>query len=439
MTGVLKSNPLALIIDLEKRVRNALTIDELGFLIVNETYNLVKYRQAILFDDMGNIRAISGTSNFEKNSPFIYWLKRHLSPLSKDLSSQKEINKETLETVTDSAWEEWLPQNGIFLPITSPLQGKMGSLFLARDKSWNNNEKNMLNILADIYGHSWGAFRKVKFFGPIKNIRSLAIVSAIIGLIFLFLIPVPLTVLAPSEIVAINPSVIRAPIKGVVEKIMVTPNQLIKKGDVLFYMDSLSQRNDLDIAQKVFISLKVQYAQLARQALSDITSKKFLTETLGHLKEQEIRIANLKQLIKRMEVLAPRSGTVIIDDPGSWEGRPVNLGEKIISLADQGLVEVESWLSVADVIDLKKDASIRLYLNSKPLSPISASLRSFSYKAQQRPGDIFAHRIRAKIIDVKSMPRLGLRGTARISGEDVSIIYWIFRRPFSALRQFLGF
>ena len=77
------TNPLVVIFDLEKRVRNALTVDELGFIIVNETYKIVQYRQAVLFDNVGSIKAISGTSNFEKNSPFIYWLKRHLSPLAK--------------------------------------------------------------------------------------------------------------------------------------------------------------------------------------------------------------------------------------------------------------------------------------------------------------------------------------------------------------------
>jgi len=260
----------------------------------------------------------------------------------------------------------------------------------------------------------------------------------VIGSLIMLLIPVPLTVLAPSEIVAVNPSVLRAPIEGVVEKIVVTANQIVRKGDLLFIMDSLSQKNDLDIAQKVSMSLKVQYAQLTRQALSDLTSKKFLVETLGRLKEQEIRIENLKQLIKRMKVLAPRAGTVIIDDPSSWEGRPVNLGEKIISLADVNLVEVESWLSVDDVISLNNGASVRVYLNSNPLAPISASLHTFSYEAQQRPGDIFAHRLRAKITGQKIMPRLGLRGTARISGKKVSVFYWIFRRPISALRQFFG-
>ena len=438
MTQMLKENPLAVLIDLEKRVRSALTIEELGFIIVNETFKIVQYHQAILFDASGNILVFSGTATFEKNSPFIYWLNKHLSPLSRDLKTVTEISKKDFEVAAGSGWDDWFPKHGILIPLVSPLKGKMGCLFLVRNKNWNSNEREILDLVNGIYGHSWGVFKRVKIIKQAKNSKIFTKVMIVVGLLCLLMFPVPLTVLAPSEIVAINPSVIRAPIKGVVEKISVSPNQVVGKGDVLFFMDSLSQRNDLDIAQKVLKSLKIQYAQLTRQALSDISSKKFLVKTLGQLKEQEIRIKNLKLLIARMKVVAPHDGTVIIDSPNAWEGRPVNLGEKIISLADQNSVEVESWLSVADVIKIETGAPIRLYLNSDPLNPISARMHSFSYEAQERPGFTFAHRIRAKIFDIELMPRLGLRGTARISGKKVTIFYWIFRRPISALRQFFG-
>lgn len=433
-----KKNPLAIIIDLEKRVRNAITIDELCFIAVNETYKIVQYRQALIFDKTGEIKAISGTSNFELNSPFIYWLKRHLSPLASQIDDPKEIRAEDFENITELAWDDWLPKHGYFLPLVSPVHGKLGSLFLSRDQNWNINEKEILSLIADIYGHSWGVFKKTTFLPFFKNRGKLYKILLGLAVFSILFIRIPITVLAPSEIVPVNPSIMRSPVEGVIKKILVNPNQIVGKGEILFIMDSVEQRNNLDIAQKIFMSLRVQYAQLKRQALSDLRSKKFFAEIQGRLNEQEIRIENLKQLINRMKVRAPQGGTVIIDDPRSWEGRPVNLGEKIISLADKSFVEVESWLSVGDAIHLQKGSPVRLYLNSNPLEPISASLHTFSYEAQQRPGDIYAHRLRSKILDNSIIPRLGLRGTARILGEDVSIFYWIFRRPMSAFRQFFG-
>ncbi len=432
-------NPLAIIIDLEKRARNALTIEELGFVVVNETHKIVSYRQAIMFDELGNIISISGTSSFDENSPFIYWLIKNFSPLSKKIEDPQEINSKNYEKFTDADWSEWLPNFGYFVPLKSPVNGQMGMLFVSRDSNWTNDEHRLLRIIADVYGHCWGALKKPNMIPRIKNRNALIKISLLIGLFLLIFLPVPLSVLAPSEIVAVNPSIIRAPVAGVVEKILVKPNQVVKKGDALFLLDSLVQRNELKIAKKILSSLKLQYAQLARQALSDVNSKKFLAKTLGGLKEQEIRIKNLEQLIESMRVPAPISGTVIINDPDAWEGRPVDLGEKIVSVADEKLVEVESWLSVSDVIDLQKGAFVRVYLNSDPLNSIRARVQTFSYEAQQRPGDVFAHRIRSRILDKSVTPRLGLRGTAKIIGENAPMIYWIFRRPISALRQFIGF
>ena len=36
-------------------------------------------------------------------------------------------------------------------------------------------------------------------------------------------------------------------------------------------------------------------------------------------------------------------------------------------------------------------------------------------------------------------PRIGLRGSAKIYGERVPLALHLFRRPFAAARQFIGF
>ena len=48
------SNPLVIIIELERRIRQATTTEEIQFIIVNELHNLVKYRQSILLPLRGN-------------------------------------------------------------------------------------------------------------------------------------------------------------------------------------------------------------------------------------------------------------------------------------------------------------------------------------------------------------------------------------------------
>jgi hypothetical protein len=118
----------------------------------------------------------------------------------------------------------------------------------------------------------------------------------------------------------------------------------------------------------------------------------------------------------------------------------VAAGERIMVLADEHKVEVEGWLSLADAIDFPADAPVRLYLNAAPTHPIPARLRYVAYQAEERPDGSYAYRIRATLIgtDDKHPLRIGLKGTARIEGGKVSLVYWVMRRPLAAARAWLG-
>ena len=81
MEGASHSDPLVILIDLEKRIRSVSELNELKFVFVNETHGLVPYRQAILFSTEGVPVTFSGVATTERNSPLVQWLKRNISPI----------------------------------------------------------------------------------------------------------------------------------------------------------------------------------------------------------------------------------------------------------------------------------------------------------------------------------------------------------------------
>ena len=91
-----------------------------------------------------------------------------------------------------------------------------------------------------------------------------------------------------------------------------------------------------------------------------------------------------------------------------------------------------------EAIELPPNAPVTLYLNASPFSPVNAHVRYFGYEAIQRPDGAYAYRLRATLNDDQELARIGLKGTAKISGEYVPLSYWIFRKPFAFLRQFFG-
>jgi hypothetical protein len=96
------------------------------------------------------------------------------------------------------------------------------------------------------------------------------------------------------------------------------------------------------------------------------------------------------------------------------------------------------WLPVKDALNIEAGAPMKLFLHTDPLHPISAKLQQTSYQASMSPENVSSYRLKGAFDETKQVPRIGLRGTARISGEWSVLGYYLFRRPISAAREWLG-
>ena len=75
---------LTLLLQLERRARLA-PAEELPYVLVNETADLLPYRQALLWRlDAGKLEAVSGVALPEKNSPYALWISAVLRHFSHD-------------------------------------------------------------------------------------------------------------------------------------------------------------------------------------------------------------------------------------------------------------------------------------------------------------------------------------------------------------------
>jgi hypothetical protein len=157
------------------------------------------------------------------------------------------------------------------------------------------------------------------------------------------------------------------------------------------------------------------------------------------LDQQRAEAGYLRDLLARVEIRAARSGIAIFDDPNEWLGRPVNIGERIMQVADPGRVELEIRLPVADAIRLEPDAEVRFFLNIDPRAPVPALLDVVGYRAQPGPDGVPAFRLKARFAETAPLLRIGLRGTAKLYGEEVPVAWYVFRKPLAALRTWLGY
>ncbi|MEY4653016.1 MAG: hypothetical protein RI884_1597 [Pseudomonadota bacterium] len=442
------------LMDLATRARAAASVAQLRFLLVNDTHELTPYRQAALWLADSGVSALSGVVQAEANAPYTQWLTRVMRHCHTHMPASGAIDVTALPPELAAQWSEWLPANAWFLRLDSvpPGGAARGALLLARDAAWTPRETRLLQEWSDIWVHAWtgltraAGWRWPRFapspsadapmegVAPARRRRWLWGVGA---LVLVMALPVRLTVLAPGELVPARPEVVRAPLDGVVAQFHVQPNEQVRKGQPLFTFDLALVRNRLDVARQALATAQAEYRQAGHQALTDARSKAQLATLVGRIEEKRAEALYLQDQLTRAQVIAPRDGVALFDDPSAWIGRPVTLGERILRVAALDDIEVEAWLGVADAIPLPADASVSLHLNADPLSPVQARLRYLAHDAVERPDGSYAYRLRASLTG-PTTHRIGLKGSVRVSGEWVPLGYWLMRRPWASVRSLLA-
>ena len=144
-----------------------------------------------------------------------------------------------------------------------------------------------------------------------------------------------------------------------------------------------------------------------------------------------------RRILNKVVLVSPRDGVAVFRDKADLEGTPVQTGQALMQIADPLDTELLIELPVADASVFETGADVTLFLDHSPLDPIDAKLRYSSYTPEPTPAGVLSYYMKASFSGTER-PRLGLRGTARISGNDVSLFFFLFRRPISAFRQFVG-
>ena len=435
----MSDNPLINLLGLEEHARRAANSTELGFVMVNDSRALAFYRQAALFIDGEGLKAVSGVAGIEAGAPFTLWLERMFKRLASD--DVRQVGPADLDGADSEEWSEWLPPHALLLPLKGRDDKWLGCLLFARDEDWGEQDIALLTRASDFYGHAWAVLHRpspvTEWKRKITSIPRYRL-KLVVGIVLALLFPVRLSVLAPAEVVAHNPAVIRSPMDGVIEKVHVRPNQPVGEGDLLFELDRTTLTGKLEVAKKALSTAQAELDQATQQAFFDSKAKGQLAIIRARIEERSAEAAQLEDLMARSQVKAPRAGVAVLDDPAEWQGRPVNVGEKVLAVASPNDVEVEAWLAPADVIALEKGDPVSLFLNADPLSPVSAKLLYVTYEAIPQPDGTLGHRVRAELVKGESGPRLGLKGTARLDGHRVALIYWLARRPLAVVRNFVG-
>ena len=444
---------LAALLQLGRRARAAQNLEVIGFVAVNESRQLFDYRQAALGRASrcaeplpGEVLAVSGLPQSDPQAPYVQWLRqlfRHLARRDwpEPATVVRPLRAQDLPPLLARDWTAWLPEHALLLPLQGPDGKNLAHLLLARERPWEEHETVLAAELANTYGYTLARFVTADSWQhamwawalPARSRWKLALAA-----LALCLIPVRFSVLAPAEVVALDPFPVRAPLDGVIDNFYVRPSQAVKTGDPMFDLDTTVLRSRLGVAAKAYDAAGEEYRQAALLALNDQKSKLDMVVKKGSLDEKAVELDYSKELLERVQIRAPRDGVAVFSDVNEWQGRALSVGERVLTLADPAKVELAVSLPVAEAFDFKPDAAVTLYPNGSLFTSYEGTLTSAAYRAEPTPDGVLAYRLKVRFNSGTAPPRLGLMGTAKVRGGWVPFIYYALRRPLTVARQWLG-
>jgi len=435
-----------MLLSFERRMRSCKSNREVSFRAVNETAGIMRHSQAILWrvDAFSRpmVVAASGLADIAVDSPYQQWLRqviRNAVPETFDKPRAVALAELSDELVAEG--EEWSAPQLLLCPLKGPDESALGGMVFFRSEAFADSDVAMGEWIAESVAFALWAWRKDRprfrrWLMSRNVVRLVAGVGALIAAIGL--IPVPLTALAPAEITSIKPIPITSPVDGVVREITVKPNEIVKATQVVAILEDTAIRNRLTVSDRALDIARADLQRVVYKSFSDDAARLELQVLESRVQEKTAEVAYLSELLGKLKLATPYGGVAIFPDAEELRGKPVQVGERIMMVADPSLIDVTVYVASDDAVELEAGARVVVFLHVDPLSSIEARITRSSYEATQGPDGALCYVVRAELLPGHEFPRIGLRGTAKIYAGQVSLAYYLFRKPLAFVRRSIG-
>lgn len=430
----------ATVLQLEWEARHATGVTELGFFMVNRIFPLLPAATVVFWDGRANgrgrVQRVSGVAEIDANAPFIQWVGR-VAPVLAVRGETRPFAPADLDANASEDWSCQAPPHALWIGLVPPGGVLSGGVLLFRETPWQPREVALASRLGETFAHARLALGDRHSPRERKSWRKWPV--AVLLLALPFWVSIPQSVLAPATVIAKDPLVVTSPMDGVIEKVEVVPNGEVQEGQVLFRMEQTAIRNRWQVAEKTLKVAEAEVLKARQMSFANTEIKSTLPLLQARVEQRAAETHYAAQRLDRTVVRAGRKGIAIFGDAGEWRGKPVLVGERVMIIAHRDQAELDIRLPLDDAVIFARGAKVRLFLNTDPLRPIIAVLEHAGYDATPTPEGFLAYRLKARFPEGVLPPRIGLRGMAKIFGPPVSLFYYLFRRPLTAMRQSVGF
>ena len=322
---------MAQLLRLEADIRAAPSEQALLHLIANETRSLVRARQVFVVSGRADrtlrVAVVSSVASVDRTAPLIQWIERLVDRLSETTGRTQLIEFElpTYADATDGLTSVYPFAHMVYVPLTFRHHASSDGMLLAREVPWLDQDKTIALRLAQSYGHALELLRSA----PRRHWRRLPLhqstALAALAVAITAAIPVPMTALAPLEVVARNPHVVAMPVDGIVQRVLVEPNATVTARQPLVQLVDTLARNKLELTEREVLVAAARLEKASSLSFSDARGRHDLGIARAELALRTAERNHARDMVERTSINASRNGIAVFSDRKDFEGKTVQL------------------------------------------------------------------------------------------------------------------
>lgn len=459
---------LAVSMELAKNAVKARTLDELQFILVNDTRAILPFDRSLLILHFEGKSALAATNNqpqlehksdFVKRAdelaPFLKTVQNALILFSHDFKTQN-VTEETAD-----ALRSYIGHSKSSCMVVIPFSvydhviGHLILEFFGNEVPGEVETLSLMNMvpffstaLSEKWNLEHGKGVRKSFFTAIRGrspgqerrsflVKAVALGVVVTAIVLGLCIPVDLRIGGQAETAPEYEYYAFIEMDGIIEKVLFKSGEFVKKGQLIAKLNAEELDYKIREAKRTRESYRAEIEILRNMGAEDPV--KLAESQLVALKfrraEQQLEFLNWQKQFLTIE--APEEGIILTEQIDTLIGKRFKAGEALCSIAPSKSLLMDIFVQESDVGFVKAGAPAEVFFNFKPGESYPLKVKSIApaAEAKERMGNVF--RVRATFESRPPDIRPGMQGIARISTEEAPLWFVLSRRARIKLNEFL--
>lgn len=257
--------------------------------------------------------------------------------------------------------------------------------------------------------------------------RAIALVSfAAVGLLA---VPFPHRVHCDCLVQPVTRRFVVAPYDGTLEKCLVSPGDVVRRGDVLARLDEREIRWEL-------AGLTADCARAEKERDAAMAGHKTSGAQLAELemRRMQLQMQLLEHRLENLAVRSPIDGIVVAGDLEKAEGAPLTIGQSLFEIAPLDRMVCEVSVPEKEIAHVQAGMPALVHLDACPGQTIEGALQEIHPQAElHNEQSVFVADM--ELVNPQGLLRPGMNGSAKVTSGRRSLGWILFHEPWSRVRR----